>query len=204
MTASHRTSSLVAGLSLALMTLLAPVGLLIALPAGATEVTALVVLVIATLDVIAAVALYPLLASGGQLLAKIATALRVAYGAIFAAAAGSLLAPVDVAHFQAVWDAALLLFGVHLVLVGVAMMRSRALPTWIGALVIVAGLGYFADSVLVALTPETALSFAAFTFIGELVLMVWLIVWGGRADRHQTPEMDAPQDAYRGAARVDS
>ena len=79
MPTSLRTSSLVAGLSLALMALLAPAGLLIALPAGATGVAALVVLVIATLDVIVGIALYPLLASGGQLLARTATAMRVAY-----------------------------------------------------------------------------------------------------------------------------
>lgn len=187
MTTSLRTSSLVAGISLALMTLLAPLGLLIALPAGATTITALVVLVIAALDVIVAVALYPLLASGGQLVARAATAMRIAYSAAFATAAGSLLVPVDVEHFQAVWDAALLLFGVHLVLVGVAMIRSRALPTWIGALVIIAGLGYLADAVLVALSPGTSLSVATVTFIGELVLMMWLIVWGGRSDRRQAP-----------------
>ena len=79
MNTSLRTSALVAGTSLALMALIAPLGLLIALPAGMTGIAALSVLVIAALDVVAAVALYPVLRPGGELLAQIASATRVAY-----------------------------------------------------------------------------------------------------------------------------
>ena len=183
MTTSLRTSSLVAGLSLALMTVLAPLGLLIALPAGSTGVAAVVVLVIAALDIVVAIALFPLLVPGGRLLAQISTGLRIAYAAVFATAAGSLLAPVDVAQFQAIWDAGLVLFGAHLIAVGVAIMRSRSIPLWMGVLVVVSGLGYIADTALLAFNTATTFSLAAFTFVGELVLMVWLLGWGGRG-RH--------------------
>lgn len=183
MNTSLRTSALVAGTSLALMAFIAPLGLLIALPAGMTGIAALSVLVIAALDVVAAVALYPVLRPGGELLAQIASATRVAYGAVFAVAAGSLIDPVDTAHFQAVWDAGLLIFGVHLMLVGVAIVRSAAIPTWIGILVFIAGAGYAADTTIVALSPGSLLSIAGFTFVGEVVLLVWLIGWGGRPAR---------------------
>lgn len=43
---------------------------------------------------------------------------RYARGAIFAVAAGSLLAPANVQQFQAAWDASLFVFGVALLLVG--------------------------------------------------------------------------------------
>jgi len=181
MNTSLRTSALVAGTSLALMAVIAPLGLLVALPAGMTGIAALVVLVIAALDVVAAVALYPVLRPGGELLAKTASATRVAYGAVFVVAAGSLFDPVDTAHFQAVWDAGLLIFGLHLMLVGVAIVRSASIPTWIGILVFIAGAGYAADTAIVALSPGSLLSIAGFTFVGEVVLLVWLLGWGGRA-----------------------
>lgn len=179
MNTSLRASALVAGISLALMVLLA-LGLVMALPAGASGLAAVLVLLISALDVVAAVALYPVLAPGGQLLARTATAMRVAYGAVFATAAGALLEPVDTARFQTVWDAGLLIFGVHLVLVGIAVVRAPTVPTWIGVLVVVAGLGYALDATLVALNPGSAVSFAQVTFIGEVILLIWLIGWAGR------------------------
>ncbi len=179
MNTSLRASALSAGISIALMAVLA-IGLVLALGDGATGVAAVLVLLIATLDVVAGVALYPVLAPGGQLLARAATAMRVAYGAVFAVAAGLLLAPSDTERFQAVWDAGLLLFGVHLLLVGLAAVRAASVPTWIGVLVLVAGAGYAVDATLVALTPG-GFSVATVTFVGEVVLAIWLISRGGRA-----------------------
>lgn len=180
MQTSLRTSALVAGLSLALMAALAPLGLILALPSGAIGVAAVVVLAIAALDVVAGVALYPVLTSGGTLLAGSAAALRIAYAAVFAAAAGFLFGPADAVRFQAIWDAGLLIFALHLILVGVAAIRSPSIPIWIGALVLIAGAGYAVDSVTTALLPASPTAIAQFTFVGEVVLLVWLIGWGGR------------------------
>jgi hypothetical protein len=68
----------------------------------------------------------------------------------------------------------------HLVLVGLAVVRAPAIPTWIGVLVVVAGVGYMADSTFVALSPGRSTSFAEVTFIGEVILLIWLIGWGGK------------------------
>ncbi len=190
MTTSLRTSALVAGLSLALMALIAPFGVIMALDAGETGVVALSVLVIASLDVAAAVALYPLLVPGGMLLALIASAMRVAYAAVFAVAAASLLGSTDTKQFQAVWDAGLLLFGICLVLVGIAVVRASSIPTWIGVLVIVSGLGYMGDTVLVSFNAATTTSLAEFTFVGEVILLIWLIGWGGRSTNRSAEETD--------------
>lgn len=181
MTTSLRTSSIVAGVSLALMVVLAPLGIFVALPAGATGAAAIAILAIAVLDVIAGVALYPVLASGGTLLAQCAVATRIAYGAVFAVAAGFLFAPADVDRFQSIWDAGLLLFGVHLVLTGLAIVRSTVIPTWIGLLVLVAGVGYTVDSIAVAVLPTGPTALGQFTFFGEVILLIWLIGWGGRS-----------------------
>lgn len=181
MNTSLRTSALVAGISLALMAVLGPLGLLMALPSGATGAAALAVLIIAALDVLAAVALYPVLKSGGTLLAQSAAAIRIAYAAVFAVAAGSLFRPVDTEHFQAVWEAGLFLFGLHLALVGLAVLRSPLIPTWIGVLLLIAGAGYAIDSATLAILPGSPTSIGEITFVGEVVLLVWLIGWGGRS-----------------------
>lgn len=179
-TVSLRTASLIAGASLAAMAVLSPLGLLVALPAGAVGLAALVVLIIAALDMVAAVALFPVLAGGGTLIAGCSAALRLGYGATFATAAGFLVAPADVERFQAIWDLGLFVFGAHLLLTGIAVVRGTATPTWIGILVAVAGLGYLVDATSVALTPASALTLGQFTFIGEVVLLVWLLGWAGR------------------------
>lgn len=193
MDTSLRTSALVAGISLALMVVLAPLGLLMALPSGATGVAALTVVVIAALDVLAAVALYPILKSGGMLLAQSAAAMRIAYAAVFAVAAGSLFEPADTERFQAIWDAGLFLFGLHLALVGIAVLRSPSIPTWIGVLLLIAGAGYAIDSATIAILPGSPTSIGEFTFVGEVVLMIWLIGWGGRSRSTRIDRADAAQ-----------
>jgi hypothetical protein len=179
-TISPRAAALTAGISLALMAVLAPLGLMVALPAGLTGPAALTVLVIAALDVVVGIALYPILRPGGELIAQVAAALRVAYGAAFAVAGAFLLGPADPERFQATWDAALFLFGLHLLAVGLAAVRAGGIPTWIGVLVLVAGVGYTVDAVSVALAPSAPLGLGQFAFVGEVVLLVWLIGWGGR------------------------
>ncbi|WP_454301442.1 DUF4386 domain-containing protein [Salana multivorans] len=178
---STRAPSLVAGVALAVMAALSAIGLLLALPAGELEVAALAVLLVAALDIVVGVALFPVLAPGGPLLAGCAVAMRIAYGAVFVTAAGSLVGQPEVARFQAIWDAGLLLFGIHLALVGLAMARGRGMPTWIGVLVAITGLGYAADSVSAIVSPAGPLAIGEITFVGELVLMVWLIGWSGRS-----------------------
>lgn len=175
-----RAASLTAGVSLAAMAVISPLVLLVALPAGDTGAAALMVLVVSTLDVVIGVALYPVLAPAGGLLAGCAAALRVAYGAVFATAAGSLVGAPDVERFHAVWDMALFLFGVHLVVVGVAMARAHGLPTWVGILTLISGLGYVVDAASAAVAPAAPLTVAQVAFVGEVVLLIWLIGWGGR------------------------
>lgn len=179
MEVSIRSASIVSGVSLAAMAVIAPLGVMLALPAGHASVSALMMLVVAALDVVVAVALYPVLRSGGRLLAAISAALRLVYASIFAVAAGAL-ALGDVESFRMTWDAGLLLFGAHLVLAGMAIVRSRGIPTWLGALVLLAGVGYLFDACLVLLAPGATLRLGEFVFIGEVVLCIWLLGWGGR------------------------
>jgi len=182
-----RTAALVAGSGLAVMAALAPIAVFVMLPLDA-GVAALLALVVAGLDVAVGVALWPILRSGGDLVALISVAMRLVYSAVFATAGGSL-ARGDEALFHSTWDAGLLIFGAHLVLAGVAMMRSATMPTWIGVLVLIAGLGYAFDTTIAFAASDLAIEVGVVTFVGEVALIVWLIGWCGRARRRSEGDL---------------
>lgn len=175
-----RTSAIVSGIALALMAVLAPVGAFVALPEN-TGLAALIFSVVAVLDVAAAIALWVILRPGSELIALVSVALRIAYGAVLAAAAGALTHG-DAEVFHTVWDSGLFMFGVHLALAGVALIRAAHAPAWIGILLAVSGLGYLADSAI-AFVVAVEFEISTFTFVGEVALLVWLLGWAGRASR---------------------
>ncbi len=205
-----RGAAIAAGAALAAMAALAPPVLLVAIPHGLAALGAIGALVIAALDAIVALALVPVLEPGGRVLAQTTAALRVAYAAVFAVAASELLASDDLAaaaRFDRVWDAALFLFGVHLVLLGVLVWRAPGAPRWLGALVGIGGLAYLADTVIAAVAPASGVSVGAVSAVGEIALAVWLLARGGRGsgrrgDGRRSPAPDAarPPAAMRGGA----
>lgn len=175
--ASPRRAALIAGGALALMAVLAPIANFGLIPAGQTGAAAALLAAVVVLDVIAALALVPVLREAGRRLAQLAAALRILYAAAFAVAVAQLAVGNDDA-FQSIWDTALAVFGVHLLLVATLFLRGRALPSWVGILVAIAGLGYLIDAILAAGNNQAAIG--QFTFVGEVVLLVWLLGWGGR------------------------
>jgi hypothetical protein len=82
--------------------------------------------------------------------------------------------------FDDIWHAGLILFGIHLMLIGYLTYRSAFAPRIIGILLVVAGLGYLTDSFGVVLIPDYPVSIAQFTFVGEAALMCWLLIKGRR------------------------
>ena len=66
----------------------------------------------------------------------------------------------------------------HLVLVGVLCWRSDVVPRVVGGLVAVAGAAYAVDSVGVLLSESYDADLAAYLFVGEVALMLWLLWWG--------------------------
>lgn len=110
-------------------------------------------------------------------------AMRILYAAAFAVAIAQLAAG-NTDAFQAIWDAALAVFGLHLLVVATLFVRGCAPPSWVGILVALAGVGYLVDDALVAGNGEAAIG--QFTFVGEVVLLVWLLGWGGAQRRPKT------------------
>lgn len=216
---SLRTSTIIAGLALLIMAVLAPIvqfGILqkLVMPGNAKATVEnimasatlfrtgiFIFLVVAILDVVVAWALYILLKPANKRLSLLAAWFRVVYAAIFAIALTNLVnvlqlltgadylktfevdqlyaqGMLSLSTFQSTWDIGLVIFGLHLLVVGYLVFKSSYIPKWLGVLLVIAGIGYMADSFGKFLVPNYNLTIAGFTFIGEVLLIFWLL-WKG-------------------------
>jgi hypothetical protein len=69
-------------------------------------------------------------------------------------------------------------WGLWLVPFGLLVFRSGLLPRILGALLILAGAGYLADFLRYVFAPNVQVTVTQFTFIGELLVPLWLVVRG--------------------------
>jgi len=82
--------------------------------------------------------------------------------------------------FRHDWYFGLLFFSIHLGLLGYLVFRSEYIPKILGVLLIIAGLGYLVTTLKPYLFPNLNLDTARFTFYGELIFMLWLLIKGTR------------------------
>ncbi len=87
---------------------------------------------------------------------------------------------LSLSAFRTQWHFGLLFFGIHLVLLGYLIFWSKYIPRILGVLLIIAGLGYLLTSLNPFLFPDINLDFAEYTFYGELIFMLWLLIRGSR------------------------
>lgn len=95
---------------------------------------------------------------------------------------GQLFTEVDdsIKAFRSGWDFGLLFFGLHLGLLGYLVFRSNYIPKILGVLLIISGLGYMINGLKPFLFSDIKIDFALYTFYGELIFMLWLIIRGSR------------------------
>jgi hypothetical protein len=159
--------------------------------------------VVVVLDVVVARALRTFFAPVHQRLASLAAWLRVSYAAIFAVAISQLFAALrllqnsphltglslvhqrtealrNIESFQDIWHISLVLFGLHLVLIGYLTYRSGYAPRVLGVLLAIAGVGYLVDSFAGIFSSSYSVNVSSVTFIGEALFLVWLMVKGRR------------------------
>jgi hypothetical protein len=205
---SLSTAAIVAGVGLLLMAILSPIAYLnifqrlvkfdaAALTAqnilnsmGAFRTCILLLFTVAILDVVVAWALYVLLAAVNKNLSALAAWLRVIYAGIFIFAISKLYLALQVMTadgtqamsflkaFQNIWDTGLILFGFHLSVLGYLAFRSGYIPKWLGVFLVLASVGYIVDGFGKTLSPDYNLNIAQFTFVGEVLLIFWLL-WRG-------------------------
>jgi hypothetical protein len=158
-------------------------------------------LLVVVLDAVVAWALYRVFRPVSPAISMLTAVFRLVYTAVLLVAVGQLLRALDVLTvgsapapgtadvsehallelnaFQHLYDLGLFLFGIHLALLGYLSLRSDFIPKVIGVLLVVAGAGYAFDSGAAVLGLELS-RVAAFTFLGELLLALWLLVAGRR------------------------
>lgn len=69
-------------------------------------------------------------------------------------------------------------WGLWLFPLGYLVFKSGFLPKVIGILLLIAGVGYLVDFVLFFLVPGITVKVSEFTFVGEVVLLLWLLIKG--------------------------
>jgi hypothetical protein len=80
--------------------------------------------------------------------------------------------------FRYDWAMGMVLFGIHLILLGYLIYRSGYVPRILGILLVIDGLGWVIDSLRPYLFPNVHLGFLFITFLGELFFMLWLLIRG--------------------------
>lgn len=160
-------------------------------------------IIVIVLDVVVAWALYVFLKQVNKSLSLLAGWFRIVYATIFAVSLFNLVTVLGLLNssdylkvfeigelhtqvmlslnaFNNGWNIGFVFFGLHLGLLGYLVLKSNYTPKYLGILLIIAGLGYLIDSLGKILIHDYNLTIGMFTFIGELLLMFWLLIKGAK------------------------
>jgi hypothetical protein len=183
-------------------------------------------ILVIVLDVIVAWALYRVFSPVSASLSMLAAALRLVYSGVFMVAIGQLVgvsrllnddsaravlgadqidaqSMLGIGAFNDIWYVGQSLFGAHLLLIGYLAYRSGYIPRVLGVLLLISGAGYVIDSFGAVLSQGSWTDVTAFTFLGEFLLALWLVI---RA-RHiavSASALQAPPSSSRPAEDVHS
>ena len=84
--------------------------------------------------------------------------------------------------FRDTWDVGYIFFGIHLFLLGIVALQSGFVPKAIGIILTLAGISYLIDYLGWMLFPDLGLGVSFIFGYGELIFMVWLLIWGGKTN----------------------
>ena len=149
------------------------------------------------MDVIVAWALYWYLRPGQAALALLVAWARLVYTALAFAGLAASLSAYDLASAgltsevmariskaKTIEALALCFFGVHLWMLGGLIWRSVHVPRWLSIVVAVAGASYIVAFFGKYFAPNLDMGWVLVLATGELVFMLWLLVFGWRASKH--------------------
>lgn len=157
------------------------------------------------LDVVVAWALYWLLRPGQEALSLLVAWMRIVYTALAFMGLMAYFHAYDLANapdFAMLTDAtglqaeilyqlftaqtttsvALTFFGIHLLVMGVVIWRSRHIPRWTGIAVAMAGAAYVILYGAQYFAPQLSLDWLMLFALGELIFMGWMLISGWRLD----------------------
>jgi hypothetical protein len=158
----------------------------------------LAILIVLLLDSLVSLTLYQYFKNDNRKIALLSGILRIVYTVIFGIAAFYLTKNLNHTEtskeiiinnfqlFQSIWSAGLIIFGIHLFLVGILMKLHQLIPKILWYLALIAGVSYVVVHILkLTLTQSEIVSnlemiLALPMAVGELGLAVWLIIEGGK------------------------
>lgn len=159
------------------------------------------ILLVLLLDVLVSWTLYKYFKHDNRKMALIASGLRMAYTVLFGIAAFYLTkngfqtvsSNAEILHnfqmFQSIWSVGLILFGFHLLAVGVLMELHARIPKVLWYLALIAGVSYIVVHLLKLIFTQSEMVntiemiLALPMAVGELGLAVWLLIKGGKAHK---------------------
>jgi hypothetical protein len=155
---------------------------------------------VVALDVVVAWGLYRVFEPVSHSLSLLAAWLRIVFAGVFMVAIGQLVGVprlldndylavfsadqvqaqvlLRIDAFTEIWGTGLFLFGLHLLVIGYLAYRSGYVPKLLGVLLGIAGFGYVFDSFVAVFFSNPAIEIATFTFVGEFLLALWLVIRG--------------------------
>jgi hypothetical protein len=159
-------------------------------------------LIVVILDIIVAWALYVFLKPVNKSLSLLTAWIRIVYATILAVVLIHLLNVLQLLHgadylaafttnqiqaqvmlslntFNIGWGCGLIIFGFHLLLLGYLIFKAGYMRKILGILIILASLGYLIDGCGKILSADYNANISMFTFIGEVILIFWLLIKGG-------------------------
>ena len=166
-------------------------------------------IVIFITDIMVALALYFYLKDVNRNISFIAAVLRLIYAVFLGAGifmllrVSGLLVPAETANsflvseyldtFMKVWSLGLIVFGIHLCVLGYLSYRSKEIPRILGILLWISGLSYFAVHGARALLPAYEIQIASVEQVltipmalGEMIFAFWLMIRGGLKPKSRT------------------
>jgi hypothetical protein len=150
---------------------------------------------VALLDVVVGAGLWILFRAQTPRVARVAMIARVVYAVVLAVAVARLGwsegdALTRASAFHRVFELGLGVFGVHLIALAGCIAVTRFARGWtrsvLAGLVAIAGAGYLIDALVTALRADVHAKVSEYTFVGEVVLAVWLL-WAARANVSREP-----------------
>jgi hypothetical protein len=159
------------------------------------------IMIILLLDLLVSFTLYNYFKTDNKKLAFISGVFRGIYALIFGIAAFYLMknlrineltnqvASTNYNLFQTIWNCGLIIFGVHLFLIGILMKIHKRIFKILWYMIIIAGISYIILHILKVTIPDSDfvrilnMVLTLPMAIGELGLAIWLVIKGGKENK---------------------
>lgn len=156
------------------------------------------ILAILILDLLVSYTLYAYFKDDNRKISLTSGILRIAYTFIFGVATYFLVNNLNIREltnqeinanfelFQSIWNSGLVIFGFHIILIGILMKFHGRIPKILWYLTLIAGISYVIVHLLKLTNPDSefvgtmGMILALPMAIGELGLAIWLLIKGGK------------------------